>query len=112
MADAHFGETVEIAQEVLPFRDEAGLTQKIVEMLLHREREERAEDVAANGGVGGMEDRPGAHDRFGPTEEILDLKKVSVAQDRLKRGHLGVGAQHEDPIEARLLGELAGVDLE
>jgi hypothetical protein len=81
-------------------------------MLLHRERQERAEDMAADGGVGGMEDRPGAHDRLGPAEELLDLEEIAIAQDRLKRGDLGVGAQHEDPVEARLLGELACVDLE
>ena len=34
MADAHLGEAVEIAQEVLPFGDEAGFTREIVEMLL------------------------------------------------------------------------------
>ena len=74
MADAHLGEAVEVAQEVLPFRNEAALAQEIVEMLLHRERQERAEDMAADGGVGGMEDRPGAHDRFGPAEEVFDLE--------------------------------------
>jgi hypothetical protein len=112
MADARLGEAVEAAQEVLPFRRKAGLMQEIVEMLLHRERQERAEDAAADGGVGGMQDRPGAHDRLGAAEEVLDLKEIAAAQDRLQRGDLGAGAQHEDPVEARLLGELAGVDLE
>jgi len=59
-----------------------------------------------------MKDRPGAHDLLGPADEVLDLKKVAVTQDRLKRGDLGVGALHEDPVLARLLGELAHVDLE
>ena len=68
--------------------------------------------MAADGGVGGMEDRPGAHDRLGPAEEVLDLEQIAIAQHRLQRRHLGVGAQDEDPVEARLLGELAGVDLE
>ena len=112
MADAHLGETVEVAQQVFPFRNEAGLTQEVVEMLLHGERQERAEDMAADGRVGGMEDRPGAHDRLGPAEEVLDLKKVAIAQDRLKGCDLCVRAQHENPVEPRLLGELAGVDLE
>ena len=112
MADAHFGEAVEVSQEVLPFRNEAGLAQEVIEMLLHRQRQERAEDMAADGGVGGMEDRPGAHDRLGPAEEVLDLEQIAVAQDRLKRGDLRVGAEHENPVETRLLGELASVDLE
>jgi hypothetical protein len=33
MADAHFCETVEVTQEVLPFRNEAGFAQEVVEML-------------------------------------------------------------------------------
>ena len=56
-----------------------------------------------------MEDRPGAHDRLGPAEEVLDLEEIAVAQDRLKRGDLRVGAEHENPVETRLLGELAGL---
>ena len=57
-------------------------------MLLHRERQERAEDMAADGGVGGMVDRPGAHDRLGPADEVLDLEEIEVAQDRLKGGSM------------------------
>ena len=34
-------------------------------------------------------------------EEVLDKEKIAVAQDRLKRGHLRVGAQDENPVEAR-----------
>jgi hypothetical protein len=112
VADAHLGEAIEIAQEVFPFRREAGLAGEVVEMLLHRQRQEGAEDVTADGGVGGMEDRPGAHDRLGPAKEVLDKEQIAVAQDRLQRSHPGVGAQDEDPVEARLFGELAGVDLE
>src|SRR5271165_3491150 len=55
IVDAHLLQAVEIAQQLLPVRREAGLAGEVVEMLLHRERQERAEDVAANGGVGGME---------------------------------------------------------
>ncbi|HMK90503.1 MAG TPA: hypothetical protein VK446_12845, partial [Methylocystis sp.] len=54
------------------FGREAGLEQEIVEMLLHRERKERAENMTADGGVGGMEGQPGAHDRLGSAEEVLD----------------------------------------
>jgi hypothetical protein len=42
----------------------------------------------------------------------IDLEEIAVAQDRLKRGDLRVGAEHENPVEARLLGELARIDLE
>src|ERR1700733_14701060 len=59
-----------------------------------------------------MEDRPRAHNRLGPKEQVLDLQEIAIAQDRLQRRDLGVGAQHEDSVEPRFLGELAGVDLE
>ena len=81
-------------------------------MLLQGEREEGAEHVAANGGVGGMEDRSRAHRRLGALEQGLDLKQITIAQHGLQRGHMGVGPQHEHAVEARLLGEFAGVDLE
>ena len=110
--DAHLLQSVEVAQQLLPFRREAGLAGEVVEKFLHRQRQEGAEDVTADGGVGGMEDRPGAHDRLGPAEEVLDLEKIAIAQHRLQRSYLRIGAQDEDPVEARLLGELARIDLD
>ena len=80
VADAQLLQAVEIAQEVLPFGDEAGLAREIVEMLLHRKRQEGTKDMPADGGVGGMEDRPRAHDRLGSAEELLDLEKIAIAQ--------------------------------
>ena len=68
----------------IPARGRPGASE-VVEMLLHRERQERAEDTAADGGVGGMEDRPGAHDRLGRGEEVLDKEKIAIMQDRLQR---------------------------
>ena len=112
VADAQLLQAVESAQEVLPFQDEAGLAREIVEMLLHRKRQEGTKDMPADGGVGGMEDRPRAHDRLGSADKLLDLEKIAIAQHRLQRRDLGVGAQDEDFVEARLFGELAGVDLE
>ena len=63
--------------------------------------------MAADGGVGGMEDRPGARRSLCPAEEVLDLEQIAIAQHCLQRGHLRIGAQDEDPVEARLLGKLA-----
>ena len=68
MADAYFCETVEVAQEVLPFWNKAGFAQEVVEMLLHRKRQEGTKDMPADGGVGGVKDRPRAHDRLGPAK--------------------------------------------
>ncbi len=81
-------------------------------MLLHGERQQRAEHMATNRGVGGMEDRPRAHDRLGATKQLLNLQEVSVSKDRLQPGDLRICTQQEDSIEARFFGELAGVDLE
>ena len=53
------------------------------------------------GALGGMEDRPGAHDRLGSAEEILDNEKIAIAQNRLERGHLRIGAQDEGPVRKR-----------
>src|SRR5215470_13129645 len=68
--------------------------------------------MAADSGVAGMIDRAGAQDRLGTAEQILDLQQIAVAQHRLQWRDPGVGAQHEDAIEARLLSQFAGVDLE
>src|SRR5262249_32920152 len=68
--------------------------------------------MAADSGVAGMIDRAGAQDRLGTAEQILDLQQIAVAQHRLQWRDPSVGAQHEDAVEARLLGQFAGVDLE
>ena len=45
-------------------------------------------------------------------KELLDLLQLAVSQHGLQRCLVGFGSQHEDAIKARLLGELAGIDLE
>lgn len=52
---------------------------------LQQQRQERAKDVAADRRIAGVEDRPGAHDRFGAAEQVLDPHQVAVAQHRLQR---------------------------
>jgi hypothetical protein len=68
--------------------------------------------VAADGGLGGMEYRTRTHVRLGAAKEVLDLDEIAIAQHRLQPRYFRAGAQHEDPVEPRRLGELAGVDLE
>jgi hypothetical protein len=82
------------------------------QVFLHGQRQERTKDVAAYRGVGGMEDRPRPHHGLGSQEQFFDLQQVAISQHRLQRRDLGVGAQHEDAIEASLLGELAGINLD
>jgi hypothetical protein len=74
---------VEIAQQLLPFWHDARFMQQVVEMLLHREGQEGTEHMAADGGVGRMEDRPRAHDRLGAQEEIFDLQQNGDSGARL-----------------------------
>ena len=69
--------------------------------------------MAADGGVAGMIDRARPQDRLGAAEQVFHLEQVAVARHRLQRRHPGIGAQHEDAVEAgALLGQLAGIDLE
>ena len=62
--------------------------------------------------VAGVVDRPGAQLHLRPSEQILDQEQLPVPQHRIERRHAGVGPEHEDAVEAGLLSQLAGVDLE
>src|SRR3954447_18944031 len=59
-----------------------------------------------------MVDRPRPHQRLGGAEELLHVDQVAVAQDRLQGRDPGIGAQYEQAVIARLLGQLAGINLE
>src|SRR5262244_1163408 len=59
-----------------------------------------------------MKDRTRIEDSLALAKELLNLKQLTVAQYGLQWRHIGISAQHEYPIEASLLGELAGIDLE
>ena len=51
VVNAHLLQSAEIAQQLLPFRREAGLAREVVEMLLHRQR-----SPGARPGQGGYRD--------------------------------------------------------
>src|SRR3954452_15681971 len=61
--------------------------------------------------VRGMEDRARVETRLGGAEESLNGEKLAIAQHRLKRRNPGIGAQDKEAVIARLLGNLADVDL-
>lgn len=111
-ADLDFLEAIEIAQHVTPFGPESGLAAALVQFLAQDQGEERAEHMATDGGVGGVIDRPRAHQRLGGAEQGLDLHQVAVAQNRLQWVETSVGAQHEHAVVAGLIGQLARIDLE
>jgi len=67
--------------------------------------------VSSDRRIGGIKDRPRPHHRLGSQEQVFDLQQVAISQDRLQRRNLCVGAENEDAVEARRLGELAEIDL-
>src|SRR5215210_7029906 len=62
--------------------------------------------------VRGVENRARVEAGLGGAEESLNTEKLAIAQHRLKRRNPGVGAQDEEAIIARFLGDLADVNLE
>jgi hypothetical protein len=62
--------------------------------------------VAADGGIAFVEDRPRGEQRLGAAEQLLDALQFTVAAHRLERIEGGAGPQHEDAVEARVLGHL------
>ena len=73
LVDGGLLETVEIAQQVGPFDDEAVAVAQIGQFLLQHQGEERAKHMATNGGIRGVIDRAGAEDRFGVAEQVFDV---------------------------------------
>ena len=49
--DAQLLQSVEVAQQLFPFRGDLRLAHQVLDMLLHGERQKRAEHMAADGGV-------------------------------------------------------------
>ena len=98
LVDGRLLQAVEIAPQVGPFDGEAGGPAAVSQLLLQHERQERAGRGLRQGGIGGMIDRPGAQDRLGTAEQVLDLQQIAVAKHRLQRGEASVGAQHEDAV--------------
>ena len=79
---------------------------------LQHQGEEGAEDVAADGGVGGVEDRSRVERGLGRAEQLLDPEQVAIAEHGQQRADAAVGAQHEDAVEFGFVGELANIDFE
>jgi hypothetical protein len=110
--DGRLLQTVEIVEERLPFGVQALFLAKAGQLLGKSEREERDEHMAADSGIGLVEDGPGVEAGVRDTEQGLHLQEVTVADDGLKRRNPGIGAQHADAVEASLIGEFADIDLE
>ena len=68
--------------------------------------------MAADGRVAGVVDRPRAQLHLRPSEQVLHQEQFPVPEDRIERRHAGVHPKDDDAVEASLLVQLAGVDLE
>lgn len=103
---------VEVIEERLPFGLEVlGLAQP-GQFLGDGKCQERAENMAADGSIGLVEDRPGIEAGLGGAEHGLDLEQVAIADGGLQGADPGIGKQDGDAIEAGFLGKLAPIDLE
>src|SRR5215217_2667776 len=111
LADRHLLETIKVAQHVAPLGPKARSAAVLIQLLAQDQSQEGAEHVTPDSTIRGMGDGPCAHQRLGGAEELLHLDQVAVAQNRLQRCDPGIGAQHEQAVIARLLGQLAGINL-
>ena len=66
--------------------------------------------MAADAGVGLVEDWAGGEQRLCGFKGVLDGQQIAVAQDDLKSGDLGVGAQGKDTVEPSIGFDLGTVD--
>src|SRR5690606_25992036 len=79
--DGGFLKAIEIVEERLPFGLQALFLTQAGEFLGQRQSEERDKHMAADSGIGLMEDGTGIEARLGNPEQGLDLKQVTVADD-------------------------------
>jgi hypothetical protein len=66
--------------------------------------------MTANGLVELMEDWSGCGQIFGGPEDLLNGPKLLVTKHLIQRLELGVGAQHEDAIELRIVLNFGSID--
>ncbi len=73
LIDGDLLDPVEVAHDVGPFRVGAGGVEPFVEFLAQHEREEGAEQVADDGGIALVVDRPCLEDGLGGAEDLFDI---------------------------------------
>jgi len=108
--DLDLAEVGKIVDDALPFEPAAADRETVDQLLAQDEGEEGAEDVAADAGVGFVEDRAGSEQRLCGFEGVLHGQKIAVAQHDLESSDFGVGAQHEEAVEPGIGLDLGAVD--
>ena len=73
LIDGDLLDPVEVAHDVCPFRLGAGGVETFVELLAQDEGEEGAEQVADDGGIALVVDRPCLEDGLGGPEDLFDI---------------------------------------
>jgi hypothetical protein len=76
LLDGHLLDAVEVAQDVTPL--EVGAGEPLVELLAQHQGKEGAEQVAGDGCIGLVEDRPCVEDRLGGSKNLLDAPEFAV----------------------------------
>ena len=79
-------------------------------LLAQHQGEKGAEDMATDGSVGSRENRPCGQQGVGRKEALLHCQQIAVPQDDLQGCQPRVGAQREQPIEARISLDLPGIN--
>jgi hypothetical protein len=111
LLDLDFAQVGEVVDDALPFeRFLSAGGQAVDQFLSQHERKEGNEDVAADGGVGLVEDGAGGEQCLGGLEGVLHRQEVAVAEDHLQRGQPGVGAEHEQAVETGVRLDLGRID--
>ena len=74
-----FGQRIQVAQNIVPLGPHASVVHAAKELVAQHQREERAEDMSADGGIGLMEDGAGVEKALGGAEYLLDHPQLLVA---------------------------------
>jgi len=111
LLDVDFTEIGKVVDDVLPFQVLATAGRETMhKFCTQNESKKCTEDMAADAGVCLVEDWPGGEQRFGRLEGGLHSEQVAVAQHDLQSGKTGVGAQHEETVEAGIRLDLGVID--
>ena len=84
--------------------------QPVHQFLAQHQGEKGAEDVAADGRIGSMKDRPCGQQRLSRKETLLHGQQVPVAQHHLQGSQLGIGAQHKQTVITSFSLDLRSID--
>ena len=74
-----FGQRIQVAQNVVPLGGHAGVVHATKEFVAQHQRQERAENMSADGGIGLVEDGAGVEQDLGGAEDLLDHPQLFIA---------------------------------